>query len=291
MLSNQEVMIFEASQSSFNTTVVLNSYKLPVFVEFMGMWSEPCIHMSEDLANLATEFAGQFIFVKVDSDEQQTLMEQYDVKNLPTLKLFKDGEVVLTKEGQLNSTDLRELLKSQGIFRQSDELRKQAREKHIAGDLVEAITLLTRAIQQDPANTRVAMDMVQIFLDMNELEQATALFNKLPDRDKQSETGKILIGQFTFKELAAKTEGMDALKARIEAKPGDYDACFDLSICYVAEQNYAQAMQYLFTIFDQEPEYKEGAAKEMIINLINMLTPNAPEMAQEFRRRLGNVIN
>ena len=290
-MSNQDALVFEASQSSFNTTVILNSYKFPVLVEFMGMWSEPCNHMAEDITQLAKEFAGQFAFVKVDSDQQEELMTQYDVKNIPTIKMFKDGEVVLTEQGQLNTADLRELLKSQGIYRQSDELRQQARQKHMAGDMIAAITLLTQAIQQDPGNTRIAMDMVQIFLDMDELEQATALFNKLPDNDKNSETGKLLIGQFTFKELAAKTEGLEALIAKVETNPNDFDACFDLSTCYVAEHNYQQAMHYLFNIFDQEPDYKEGAAREMIINLTNMLMPNEPELAQEFRRRLGNVIN
>lgn len=290
-MSNPEVQVYEASQGSFNTTVILNSYKMPVVVEFMGIWSEPCNHMAEDLVSLAKEFAGQFIFVKVDGDEQKALMEEYHIKHLPTLKVFKDGNVVLTEEGQLNITDCRELLKSQGIFRQSDELREQARKKHRAGDLVEAITLLTRAIQQDPTNTRIAMDMVQIFLDMNEIEQATGLFNKLPDSDKNSETGKILIGQFAFKTLAAKTAGKDKLLERLQQNPNDHDACFDLSTCLVAEHHYHEAMDYLFKIFDQDPEYKDGAAREMIINLTNMLAPNEPALAQEFRRRLGNTIN
>lgn len=290
-MSNKDVMVYEASKSSFNTTVTLNSYKFPVLVEFMGMWSEPCIHMSEDLATLAAEFAGQFAFVKIDSAEQEELMQEYNVKNIPTVKVFKDGEVIMTEEGQLSQADLRELLKSHGIYRQSDELRQQARTKHMAGDMIGAVTLLTQAIQQDPSNTRVAMDMVQVFLDMNELEQATSLFNKLPDKDKNSETGKILIGQFTFKELASKTEGKEALMAKLEVNPADFDACFDLSLCLVSENNFQEAMSYLFKIFDQQPEYKDGAAKEMIINLTNMLAPNEPEMAQKFRRRLGNVIN
>ena len=290
-MSDQEVLVFEASQSSFNATVILNSYKYPVLVEFMGMWSEPCNHMADDLVKLAAEFSGKFAFIKVDSDQQQELMQEYGVKNLPTLKVFKDGEVILTEEGQLNTAELRDLLKVQGVYRQSDELRKQAREKHIAGELIEAVNLLTEAIQQDPGNTRVAMDMVQIFLDVNEIEQATLLFNKLPDKDKESETGKSLIGQFTIKEIAAKTDGLDTLMARIESNPNDYDACFDLSLCFVAEHNYSQAMDYLFRIFDNEPDYKEGAAKEMIINLTNILMPNEPEIAKEFRRRLGNVLN
>ena len=289
-MGDKDIFIFEVSEASFDTSVIQNSHKIPVLVEFMGVWSGPCIQMSETLAALATEFAGQFIFAKVDIDEQPELLKLYAVENVPTLKVFKDGEVVQTEEGQLQQDELRTLLRNYEIYHPSDELRQQAREQHIAGDTVKAIQLLTEAIQQDPANTRVAMDMVQIFLDMNELEQAIGLFNKLPDRDKDSDTGKALLGQLTFRGLAAKTDGKAVLQERVVVSSDDNDARFDLAICLVAEHDYNAAMDHLFSILEHDPEYKDGAAREMIINLINMLGLNNAEMAQSFRRRLGGVL-
>ena len=289
-VSEQDVYIFEVSQNNFNSSVVLNSHKIPVFVEFMGVWSEPCILMSDSLAAMAKEFAGQFIFAKVDIDEQPELQKEHNIENVPTLKVFREGEVVHTDEGLLQEAELRTLLKAHGVFRQSDELREQARQKHMAGETAEAITLLTQAIQQDPSNTRVAMDMVQVLLDINELAQAKGLFNKLPDKDKQSDTGRALIGQLTFKDLAANTEGKEILLAHISANAEDHDARFDLAVCLVAEHDYQQAIDKLFEIFDKDPDYKDGAAREMIINLTNMLAPNEPELAQEFRRRLGSTM-
>ena len=171
-----------------------------------------------------------------------------------------------------------------------DELREQARSKHIAGETIEAINLLTAAIQHDPSNTLVAMDMIQIFIDINELDPAKALYNKLPDADKESDTGKMLLGQLTIRELAANTEGKTALQARISHDAQDYAAHFDLAICFVAEHDYQQAMESLFLILTNEPEFKEGAAREMIITLTEMLVPNEPELAQLFRRRLANML-
>lgn len=289
-MSDQEVFIFEVSQSSFNPSVVLNSYKLPVLVEFMSVSSGPCITMDATLSSLAKEYAGQFIFAKVEIGEQPELMKEYAIENIPTLKVFKDGEVVRTEEGKMNETELRDLLKSYGVYKQSDELREQARQKHMSGETMEAISLLTRAIKEDPSNVRVAMDMVQIFLDINELEQAKSLYNRLPSADRESEMGKSLQGQLTFRNLANNTDGKDQLLARLENNADD-DTRFDLSICYVAEHDYKQAMDLLFAIFEQNPEYKEGAAKEMIINLTNMLMVNEPELAQGFRRRMGNTIS
>lgn len=289
-MSDNEIYIFEISKNSFSSSVIQNSHKIPVFVEFMGVWSDICGQLENSLTNLAKEFAGQFIFAKVDIDEQAELREEYQISNVPTLKIFKDGEEVLNLEGMLEEQELRVLLKSQGVFRESDEMRELARQKHMSGETVEAISLLTQAIQKDPSNTRVAMDMVQIFLDIGELAQAQSLFERLPESDRNSDTGRALFGQITFKQHAAKTEGKETLQARIDANADDYDARFDLAICLVAEHQYEQAIDALFTIFEKEPGYKEGAAREMIINLTNRLAVNDQELAQKFRRKLGGTL-
>ena len=159
------------------------------------------------------------------------------------------------------------LIESDDMAINTDELREQARSKHMAGDTVEAISLLTNAIQQEPSNTLIAMDMVQIFIDINEIGAARDLYNKLPESEKETNTGKILLGQLTFLDLAAKTEGKAALQARIIDDEKDHSAHFDLAICLVAEHDYQQAMESLFSILINEPDFKEGAAREMIITL------------------------
>lgn len=288
-MSDQQVYIFEVTESNFSETVISNSNKIPVIVMFMAVWSEHCFKLEAILSDLAHEFAGLFIFAKADIDEQAELRKEYKIENIPTLKVFKDGKVVSTEEGVLEENEIRALLKTYGIFRESDDLREQARAHHMSGNVVEAINLLTQAIKLDPANVRVAMDMVQVFLDINELEQARGLFNRLPEKVRETNTGRSLAGQLSFKELAAKTDGKQSLQSQLANNPGDNDARFNLSICLVAEHDYKTAMDYLFEIMQTEKDYKEGAAQEMIISLTNVLAPNEPELAQEFRRRLANI--
>lgn len=289
-MSEQSPTILEVGQSGFNTHVIMGSYSRLVIVEFMVVWSGPCIQLAERITSVAAEFPGQFVFAKVDVDEQPELKQEYQVDNVPTLKVFKDGKLVWTEEGLMEEKELRAMLKSYGIYRQSDELREQARGKHLNGDTVGAIQLLTQAIQQDPANTRVAMDMVQVMIDIDELEQAVAIFNKLPDNDKESEFGRALVGQMTFKQLAAKTEGKEGLQARVDADASDMDARFDLAVCLVAEYDYGQAVEHLLHIVQSEPDYKDGAAQELVINICNMLAPNQPQQAKELRNRLANTL-
>jgi len=289
-MSDKEVYIFEVSRSSFNTSVLLNSNKIPVFVAFMGMWSEHCMHLEDLLAKFAREFAGQFIFAKVDIEEQVELRDEYEIKNVPTLKVFKSGDVVVTLEGKLEEKELRSLLRSQGVYRESEEVRERAREKHLAGETAEAISMLTQAIQQDGSNIRIILDMVQIFMDIGELEQASTLFERVPESERESDTGRALKGQITFKQFAANTDGMEKLNERVEVNVDDHDARFDLAICLVADYQYQQAMEQLFIIFEKAPDYKDGAAKEMIINITNMLAQSDPELAQRFRRKLGSTL-
>ncbi|MDH3343527.1 MAG: tetratricopeptide repeat protein [Gammaproteobacteria bacterium] len=288
---SKEALVLEVSESGFSRYVLENSHKLPVLVEFMDVASEPCAVMADILAGLALEFAGQFVFARVDVDEQPGLVKQYNIENLPSLLVFQNGEMSFAEQGQLTEDELRVLLRGLGIFNQADALREEARGKHMAGDTAEAIMLLSKAIQQEPGNTRVAMDMVQIFIDVGELEQAQGLFNRLPDTDKESSMGKSLVGQLTFADLAAKTVGIEALNERLAKDTNDHAARFDLSVCLVAGHDYDGAMEQLFSLLEMNPDYQDGAAREMIVTITNMLSPNNPEQASAYRRRLSSLLN
>lgn len=94
----KEALVFEVSESGFSRYVIENSHKVPVLVEFMGVWSETCVAMADTLSGLAREFAEQFVFAKVDIDEQPGLRDQYEIKNHPTLLVFRNGELELIKK-------------------------------------------------------------------------------------------------------------------------------------------------------------------------------------------------
>ena len=287
----KEALIFEANENNFVEAVVQNSHQVPVIVEFMAVWSEPCFVLDGLFSGLAREFPGQFIFAKVDIDEQPELRKQYQVNNVPTIQVFKDGKVIRTEEGQLQEIEARGILSDVGIFHESDVMRVQAREKHMAGDTGGAILLLTQAIKEHPGNIRVVMDMIQIFIDMGDHENAQGLFERLPESIKTNDTGKMLSGQLNILNLAAKTDGIDALRVRVENDEKDYDAWFDLAICLVAKNLYDEAFECLFKVQAEFPTYKEGAARELIIMLIKAITPSNPQLAQTYQTRLGNIVN
>ena len=287
----KETFAFEVNHKTFEQLVLLNSHKIPVLVEFMGVWSGPCVAMDILFSGLAKEHAEKFIFAKVDADEQPDLIKEYRVENLPTIMVFKEGKLVRTEVGELKDKEARELLKDFGVYHESDLMREQAREKHLAGDTSAAIVLLSDAIKLHPSNTRVAMDMVQIFIDIGEIEQANGLYNQLPELVQETEMGKALKGQLTFSLLAADIDSVETLQSRLASNMDDSAARFDLAIRQISSYEYNDAVNNLFYIQENDAEYKEGAAKEMIITISNMIAPVNNELAQEIRRKLANVLS
>jgi len=99
--------------------------------------------------------------------------------------------------------------------------------------------------------------------------------------------GNALNDQLIFATRVPQVEEMPVLLNRLAANAEDKGARFDLSIRQLAQYQYDEAIDNLFIIHQQDEDYKKGAAKEMLINLSNMLAPVNNEQSQDIRRRLG----
>ena len=290
-MATKEVYNFEISDDNFDQVVIMNSYKLPVFVLFMSPISAACVAMENALIDYANEFAGQFILARLDIDMFTEIRDRYEIKNVPMIKVFKDGEMVHQELGAVTEGELAEAFKKFDIFNPEEEMRLQALEKHSEGHTSEAIQLLTKAIKLNPGNVKVAMDMCQIFLDINMLAEAAELYTKIPNKFKETDKGKFLIGQITFKKLALDTDGLTAIEAKLAQNPSDEAALFDKAVCQIAMQQYSEGTQTLFSMLKANPNAKGGGAQELAVAVVNMLELDNPTLAGELRRGLSNTLS
>ena len=90
---------------------VLNSSE-PVMVDFWAEWCGPCKALSPIVDEVANEVAGKVKVVKVNIDENPNAPTKYGVRGIPTLMVFKDGELLDTKVGGMSKTQLNDWLSS-----------------------------------------------------------------------------------------------------------------------------------------------------------------------------------
>ncbi len=94
----------EISASQFENEVVKADQ--PVLVDFWAPWCGPCKMLGPVLEEIANEKGDSLKVVKINVDENQDLAQKYDVMSIPTMFVFKDGEVADSFMGAMGKKDL-----------------------------------------------------------------------------------------------------------------------------------------------------------------------------------------
>jgi len=96
----------KVTDSSFDADV-LDSDK-PVLVDFWAEWCAPCKQIAPALEEVSEDFADKITIAKVNIDDDPDTPSKFHVRAIPTLMIFKGGEVVATKAGAMTKTKLSE---------------------------------------------------------------------------------------------------------------------------------------------------------------------------------------
>ncbi len=96
--------IVYVSDATFDSEVLQST--TPVLVDYWAEWCGPCKMIAPILDDVAKEYAGKLKIAKLNIDENQDTPPKYGIRGIPTLMLFKNGNVEATKVGALSKTQL-----------------------------------------------------------------------------------------------------------------------------------------------------------------------------------------
>ena len=97
-------VIKNCNENDFENEVLKSN--IPVIVDFWAEWCGPCKMLTPILEELSNEMKNEINVVKVNLDENQDLAMKYSIRSIPTLLLFKEGNLIDTKVGLLPKSEI-----------------------------------------------------------------------------------------------------------------------------------------------------------------------------------------
>jgi len=282
---------FDVSTAEFQEKVVAASQHVPVLVDFWAEWCAPCRQLKPVLEKLAAEYGGRFLLAKVNSDQNQELAGRCGVRGIPNVKAFVGGHLVDEFTGALPEAQVRAFI-DKLLPSPAEPLRIAAQEARASGEAELALSLLDDALQADPANDTVQLDMAEIRIDVGQLDAARALLDTLEHKTRDGARLQAL--QARLKLLAA-GGGADtaALQARLAANGDDLDARLQLANALALKGDYRAALEHLLAIVRRDRKWQDEAARKAMLDLFTLLGGDAQfdDLVREFRIALARTLN
>lgn len=101
----------ELTASTFPQHVSRND--IPIVVDFWAPWCGPCKTMAPAFSQAAAQLEPQIRLAKVNTEEEQTLAGQYNIRSIPTLALFQNGKEIARQAGAMGTADIVSWVRSQ----------------------------------------------------------------------------------------------------------------------------------------------------------------------------------
>ena len=274
--------IQEGTRKNFDALVLENSDKGPVLVNYWSPKAGPCLRLYPILDKLTHEFKGRLLLINLNTDEHGLLAREFGVTSLPTLKLFRNREVVETVNGYHTETELRQVLE-RFLPQDSDIEIANAIKTYHEGNKEHAMRMLAQTAMQHPRDIRPPLAMAKLLTRDQRHVDAHRLLDSLPDDMREVPEVRDLLAHLGFICAADKAPGKQILEKDIAERPENLEARYQLSALKLLEDDYEGAMELLLEIMRKDSGFRKGAGRNGLLAIFNLLGNNG-ELVERYRK-------
>lgn len=282
-------MSTDSTLQTFKADVIDASMQQPVLVDFWAPWCGPCKTLGPLLEKLEQAYGGRFKLVKVDTDAEQQLAQHFQIRSIPTVFAFVNGQPVDQFQGALPEGKLREFI-DRLMPNPSDIELEQAGAALDRGDTEAAMEHARKALALDPANDSARLLYGQLLMAEQDPAAAQAQFDALSAQAKADPQVAALMAQAAQAVLESKAPTPTQLLARVVEAPADLSARLELAEYYIGFKDWEPALEQLIEIVQRDRAFQEDVGRRRMVEVFD-LASSQPQIVSQWRRRLGAALN
>jgi putative thioredoxin len=288
-----EAGIKDVTTATFATDVIAASRQVPVLVDFWAPWCGPCKQLAPYLEKAVRDAGGRVKLVKMNIDDHPSIPGQLGIQSIPAVIAFKNGKPVdgfmgAVPESQI-VTFINRVAGPDEAELQAAEYLKLAKERLAAGEVEAALEIFSVLSEQDPENQEALLGVAECLADLNDLEAAKAIAEKLTDAAKKLPAYTALQAKITLAEQVATLGDPREFERRLAANPKDHQARFDLAMIENAKGNRTAAADHLLHIIRTDRTWNDDGARKQLLQFFDAWGPT-DEATLIARRGLSSAL-
>jgi len=289
--------IVQLDEQNFMSVVVEGSDNVPVLVDFWADWCGPCKALSPVLEKLAVEYDGAFVLAMLDTEAHPGIAQQLGIRSMPTVKLFRDRQLVDEFVGALPEAEVRRFLEAHvtqlapAEDPEADAMSPLATAMalHEVGRSAEARAMLQQLQAAEPENADVLLALGQICVAEGDLDTAESCVKALPEAERDSVAGKRLSAMSRLARENASNDDAATLARRLDADPDDVEAQYQLAIAKALAGDVQDGMDRLLNLVMRKPDLDDGGPQRKLLELFDVLGDDP--LVSKYRRKLFAMLH
>jgi putative thioredoxin len=283
--------IIEVTEENFQSVILDGSMQQPVLIDFWASWCQPCQALMPLLAKLADEYQGKFILAKINTEEQQAIAAQFQIRSIPAVKLVYQGKLVDEFAGALPESEVRAFLDKHIPQEKSeaDNALEQAYTLLMQGESDQAAVLIQQVLKAEPSNPQAILAFAKLKATLGDMSAATEALDSLPKEEQDKPEVAAMRAQMLFDHVASEAPAIEDLNAMLLADEKNSEARFQLAAQLVMQAQLETALEHLLVLMRSDREYGDDAARKAMIQVFDILGGDHP-ITKTYRTRMFNYL-